>query len=361
MKITVKKVGSLDENYNIMVVEAKLILVECEASESIFAISTLGENTIYLGHGNLLRTPCKYYKPVLISEEEICETGELYLSSIKRDIKPKREGVVQAGDKILALPEHFDSTTIEFIRKRIVKDGETILLECEGDHLPNEKCVSTGVCQETEGFKGTEHEGVDVCEDGCVQGKAERWVKLDKHGHIHFFHPIEPVSDSGKLLESLNIRCTQFINVLNERMHLAHSVKTYSAYVIVKDQFLNLFRNFYTPSESLRENPEPKNSGVAGDLKDFYNWYSEANTATRGQVLNELQRRLGLPIEKYPSPEYRYSEAFVLWYSGMKPEQIHAAYRRYNREAADKMQRDLAQGILELKTKPKPKPGELEL
>lgn len=28
-----------------------------------------------------------------------------------------------------------------------------------------------GVCLETEGFKGTEHEGTDVCEDGCVLDK----------------------------------------------------------------------------------------------------------------------------------------------------------------------------------------------
>lgn len=30
------------------------------------------------------------------------------------------------------------------------------------------KCLLTKVCQETEGFKGTKHEGVHVCEDGCV-------------------------------------------------------------------------------------------------------------------------------------------------------------------------------------------------
>ena len=30
------------------------------------------------------------------------------------------------------------------------------------------ECIKSGECQETKGFKGTEHEGVDVCEDGCV-------------------------------------------------------------------------------------------------------------------------------------------------------------------------------------------------
>ena len=46
----------------------------------------------------------------------------------------------------------------------------------ERDHVPHKKCIETEICQETEGFKGTEHEGVDVCEDGCVWGKA-CWVK----------------------------------------------------------------------------------------------------------------------------------------------------------------------------------------
>jgi hypothetical protein len=30
------------------------------------------------------------------------------------------------------------------------------------------KCLRTKKCQETEGFAGTEHEGLDMCEDGCV-------------------------------------------------------------------------------------------------------------------------------------------------------------------------------------------------
>lgn len=35
-------------------------------------------------------------------------------------------------------------------------------------------CKRTKICQETEGFKGTEHEGVNVCEDGCV------WANMKK-------------------------------------------------------------------------------------------------------------------------------------------------------------------------------------
>lgn len=39
--------------------------------------------------------------------------------------------------------------------------------ECD-DKLVHPTCLRTNTCQETEGFKGTEHEGVDVCEDGCA-------------------------------------------------------------------------------------------------------------------------------------------------------------------------------------------------
>jgi hypothetical protein len=36
------------------------------------------------------------------------------------------------------------------------------------------------------------------------------------------------------------------------------------------------------------------------ELYQFYEWYSEANAASRADVLNELRKRLNLPIEQYP-------------------------------------------------------------
>lgn len=35
------------------------------------------------------------------------------------------------------------------------------------------ECLVGNCCKETEGFKGTEYEGVDVCEDGCVWYKPK--------------------------------------------------------------------------------------------------------------------------------------------------------------------------------------------
>lgn len=34
--------------------------------------------------------------------------------------------------------------------------------------LTHIECLRSNKCQETEGFKGTKHEGLDMCEDGCV-------------------------------------------------------------------------------------------------------------------------------------------------------------------------------------------------
>lgn len=45
---------------------------------------------------------------------------------------------------------------IELIAKKVDK------------YLIHPKCIMTKVCQETESFKGTPNEGVDMCTDGCV-------------------------------------------------------------------------------------------------------------------------------------------------------------------------------------------------
>lgn len=43
-------------------------------------------------------------------------------------------------------------------------------------------CVAKKECQETKSFEGTEHEGIDVCEDGCVRGKSCWKFKPEPNG-----------------------------------------------------------------------------------------------------------------------------------------------------------------------------------
>lgn len=38
--------------------------------------------------------------------------------------------------------------------------------------LTHWKCLRTKVCQETDGFRGTKHEGLYMCKDGCVWYQA---------------------------------------------------------------------------------------------------------------------------------------------------------------------------------------------
>jgi hypothetical protein len=57
------------------------------------------------------------------------------------------------------------------------------------------KCLATKQCQETEGFKGTEHEGVDVCEDGCVWYKPPLRLVHISNGLLDVYY-----SENGKFL-----------------------------------------------------------------------------------------------------------------------------------------------------------------
>lgn len=58
-----------------------------------------------------------------VSEVDICNVGEPYISSIKKHIKIKKQGVIQAGDKILISPEQFPSD-------HNLKVGDKCFVEC---------------------------------------------------------------------------------------------------------------------------------------------------------------------------------------------------------------------------------------
>jgi len=74
-------------------------------SELIYYINTMKQIT----KNTILKQGDKTYQPVevdgiiyWVDEYVVCRTGELYLTSIQRRIIPKSEGVIQAGDKIIA-------------------------------------------------------------------------------------------------------------------------------------------------------------------------------------------------------------------------------------------------------------------
>ncbi len=51
---------------------------------------------------------------------------------------------------------------------KVAEPSDIDLVNQSHNTLTHMKCLISGKCQETEGFKGTEHEGLDMCEDGCV-------------------------------------------------------------------------------------------------------------------------------------------------------------------------------------------------
>lgn len=91
---------------------------------------------------------------------------------------------------LAALRGDFSTEDIYAFTQGKMNEGDKVLVECEAEGI-HDKCYLTKKCQETEGFKGTEHEGVDMCEDGCVWANHKiRLVAFDKDDHI-ILHKVE--------------------------------------------------------------------------------------------------------------------------------------------------------------------------
>ena len=84
--------------------------------------------------------------------------------SIGIDIGANGAWAMFVGDKLLygKIPTTGDELDMLALYKKL---KDTMNDNFEWSHP---KCKATGKCQETESFKGTEHEGVNMCEDGCV-------------------------------------------------------------------------------------------------------------------------------------------------------------------------------------------------
>ena len=121
-----------------IVTEGKLVLIECEPKEALFAISSMGEKKVYISCGNLLRTPCKYFKLIIISEIERVPIDGWYYN-IRTKTLHKRDGNEYVPDSancraVLALPEHFSSQSLQDIVDGKLKEGKC-LVECEWQFL----------------------------------------------------------------------------------------------------------------------------------------------------------------------------------------------------------------------------------
>lgn len=142
---------------DVTVAPAKLVLVECKPEEAILVLSQYGYGLItskcnesgtwvdVKGKNWTISCPIdtiKYLKPILISETENIEIGEIGLNShnqifqygeLSKQLSEKDPST--SYRKILALPEHFSPKTLQDIVEDKLKDRDKVYVECESTVL----------------------------------------------------------------------------------------------------------------------------------------------------------------------------------------------------------------------------------
>ena len=106
------------------VVDAELVLVECEGWQAFFFKDTDGKLIHHDGYGG---APREYYRPILISRTEKIEVGDWVLW--KGKILQAKSEHTNVAIKILALPEHFSPKHLQAIVDGKLKEGK-VLVEC---------------------------------------------------------------------------------------------------------------------------------------------------------------------------------------------------------------------------------------
>lgn len=127
---------SLETHKEIPVAEGKVVLIECKPEESLFYKLLSGDILPTFNGGQLLKTPCQYLKPIIISETEKINVSDWYIHlGYNKLYQATRENVNELQKvevvKILALPEHFSPKYLQTIIDGKMKDGDKVLVECE--------------------------------------------------------------------------------------------------------------------------------------------------------------------------------------------------------------------------------------
>lgn len=129
-------IGSNPKFCDILVTDAKLVLVECKKEEALLIEC---EEKLYIYKEARLTPPqwlndVTWYKPILISETEKIEVGDWFYWSGTTPKIEKAEASYTTNryiSKILALPEHFSPQQLQMIVDGKLKDGQALLVECE--------------------------------------------------------------------------------------------------------------------------------------------------------------------------------------------------------------------------------------
>lgn len=117
-----------------LVAEGKLVLVKAQEDALLAFNQYNGEYYILPKKGDRLRMPASYLKPIIISETEETEVGDWFYSKEFNTIDQlASNGVIDKNKcfKILVLPEQFSPKHLLAIVEGKMKEGSSVLVECE--------------------------------------------------------------------------------------------------------------------------------------------------------------------------------------------------------------------------------------
>lgn len=132
----IPQVYSTTKPLEVSVAEGKLVLVESD-NYSVLARQISTGKLFYNPKFTCKSSLAQPIKPIIISETEKIEIGDKYLehtqhSPDRYEIYTCEEGdSIENSFKILALPEHISPKHLQDIVDGKIKDGQTVLIECE--------------------------------------------------------------------------------------------------------------------------------------------------------------------------------------------------------------------------------------
>jgi len=149
-------------------------------------------------------------KSVLVDEIAICKTDELYLSSIKQNIKPKCEGVIQAGDKIIATINHSIDLDVPMV---VVEDEvEKLALDDYNTAYPSyEKVTDYKVVEKFRSIQSYIR-GFKASQQKCIYSEEEMKEALYKMYSIFMDADIKSKMEALKGFETIKQNIIQSLN-----------------------------------------------------------------------------------------------------------------------------------------------------
>lgn len=120
------------------VVEGKIVLVIISEEQKLDGITGdlfISEGRIEECRGYYVSKKKGHYcKPIIISESETVEIGDWQINHLTNKISRRTDSPLEVRDvncsKILVLPEHFSDKDLQAIAHGELKNGDTVLIEC---------------------------------------------------------------------------------------------------------------------------------------------------------------------------------------------------------------------------------------